>query len=176
MPEARVPGSRLIFDTTVLSNFAAVGQVALLEELYIDQACTTLSVADEIRRGLDAGYAYLRTVETAFAGLNQSGWLPILSLTSAREQALYIELGQFLAPGEAACLALAIAQGLVLASDDLAARREASRRGVRLTGTVGILVRAVREQHLGLADANQVLAQMIALRYRAPVQRLDDLV
>ncbi len=176
MPEAHITGPRLIFDTTVLSNFAVVGQVALLEKLYVGRACTALSVADEIGRGLSAGYAYLRTAEAAFAGLGQSGWLPILSLTSAREQALYMELSLSLASGEAACISLASIQGLILASDDLAARREASRRGVRLTGTVGILLRAVREQHLELADANQILAQMIALRYRAPVQRLDDLV
>jgi predicted nucleic acid-binding protein len=176
MPETRSLAARLIFDTTVLSNFAVVSQVALLENLYAGRACTALAVADEIRRGLDAGYTYLRAAEATFAGLSPSGWLPVLALTSPREHALYIELGISLASGEASCLSLAIVQGFILASDDLAARREAAERGVLLTGTVGILVRAVRQQHMALAEANQILAQMITLRYRAPVQRLDDLI
>ena len=176
MPELRDTRLRLIFDTTVLSNFAAVEQVSLLEQLYSGRACTALPVADEIRRGLDAGYAYLATVEAAFTGLSQSGWLPVLPLISAREQALYVELSQSLAAGEASCLSLAIVQELTLASDDLAARREATQRGVHLTGTVGILVRAVRQQQMTLAQANQMLARMIVLHYRAPVQRLDDLI
>ena len=176
VPEIHSTRPRLIFDTTVLSNFAAVGQVALLEKLYSGQAFTALPVADEIRRGLDAGYAYLSAVEAAFAGLSQSGWLPVLPMISAREQSLYVELSQSLAPGEASCLSLAIVQELTLASDDLAARREATQRGVSLTGTVGILVRAVRQQQMTLAAGNEMLARMIALRYRAPVQLLDDLI
>ncbi len=49
-------------------------------------------------------------------------------------------------------------------------------RGVKLTGTLGILVRLVREKHLTLAEANNVLTDMIALHYRTPVNRLDDLI
>ncbi len=73
MPETPGMRPRLIFDTTVLSNFAAVGQVALLEKLYTGHACTALPVADEIRRGLAAGYTYLSQVEAVFAGLSESG-------------------------------------------------------------------------------------------------------
>ncbi len=100
----------------------------------------------------------------------------MLAPTSPQEQALFIELSLSLAAGEASCLALAIVRSLVLVSDDRAARQQASERGVRLTGTLGILVRAVREHHISLLEANDTLAQMIALRYRAPLQRLDDLI
>lgn len=176
MLEPSLTGLRLVFDTTVLSNFAVVGQIALLKRLYTGQACTTLAVADEIRRGLSARYEHLRAVEEAFSGLSPTGWLPVLVPTSPQEQALFIELGLSLAAGEASCLAIAIARSLVLVSDDRAARQRASERGVRLTGTLGILVRAVREHHVPLSEANEILAQMIALRYRAPVQRLDELI
>ncbi len=73
MPESSLTGLRLVFDTTVLSNFAVVGQIALLKRLYTGQTCTTLAVADEIRRGLTAGYEHLRTVEEAFSGLSPTG-------------------------------------------------------------------------------------------------------
>ena len=71
---------------------------------------------------------------------------------------------------------MAITRGLILATDDLAARRKAGEHRVRLTGTIGILIRLVREGHLSLGAANSILAHMIALHYRAPVENLDDLI
>ena len=56
MPETPSVEPRLIFDTTVLSNFAVVKEVTLLKKLYAGRACTTLAVADEIRHGVNAGY------------------------------------------------------------------------------------------------------------------------
>jgi len=108
--------------------------------------------------------------------MQPSGWLPVVSLESATEQELYLDLTVTLDPGEAACLALAVVRKLTLASDDLAARRQAAQRGVPLTGTVGILIRLVREGHVSLAMANRILAQMIALDYRSPVESLDTLI
>jgi predicted nucleic acid-binding protein len=46
--------------------------------------------------------------------------------------------------GEASSLAVAACRGFRFASDDQAARREAGRLGVGLTGTIGILAKAVR--------------------------------
>ena len=54
-----MPEAACIFDTTVLSNLALIGQVALLGKLYRGRAFTTLMVADEIRRGIEAGYQHL---------------------------------------------------------------------------------------------------------------------
>jgi predicted nucleic acid-binding protein len=179
MPKTReVPEARLVlvFDNTVLSNFAVVDRISLLEVLYSGNAFTTLMVADEIQRGLYAGYQHLQSVQEVLNPPHPTGWLRILPLESAEEQALYIELITSFGAGEASCLAVASTRGFVLATDDLAARRAATRRNVRLTGTVGILIRLVREGHLPLAEANNLLAQMIALHYRSPVERLDDLV
>jgi predicted nucleic acid-binding protein len=89
---------------------------------------------------------------------------------------MYVELSSSLGLGEASCLSVAISRGFVLATDDLAARREAAKRGVRLTGTLGVLIRLVREGHLSLTAANDILRQMIAWRYRSPVTSLDDLL
>ena len=133
-------------------------------------------VAEEIQRGLASGYAQLQIALDILSPLQPAGWLPVLSLESANEQALYMELIASLGPGEAGCLALAIARKLTLASDDLAARRQAAQRGVPLTGTIGILIRLVREGHVPLAAANRILAQMIALDFRSPVENLDTLI
>jgi len=99
-----------------------------------------------------------------------------LAAESVDEYRLRSEFDLLLDPGEAACLALAIARGLVLATDDLAARRLAKCKGVDLTGTVGILIALVRDGKLALEDANTILTAMIQRGYRAPAERLDALV
>ena len=56
------PVPESIFDTTVLSNLAAVGRLDLLEKRYQRTAYTTMEVCDELRRGINAGYAYLEAL------------------------------------------------------------------------------------------------------------------
>ncbi len=49
-----------IFDTTALSNFASTGRLDLLDTRYRGVAFTTVAVTGELRRGVKAGYSYLR--------------------------------------------------------------------------------------------------------------------
>jgi predicted nucleic acid-binding protein len=67
-------------------------------------------------------------------------------------------------------------QGGLFASDDADARAAAQRRGIPVTGTLGILALAVRRKLLTLAQANALLNDMIAAGYRSPMQKLDALV
>ena len=165
-----------IFNTTALSNFAAVGRLDLLAERYRGQVFTTLEVSDELRRGFKAGYPYLEAAWQQLETIGSAGWLRILGPESAAEHRWRAELNELLDPGEASCLALAVSRQLTFVTDDLAARRLAKSRNVPLTGTVGILIALVRRQRLLLDEANQILVVMIQRRYRAPVDRLDDLI
>ena len=165
-----------IFDTTVLSNLAVVGRLNLLEKRYRTVGLTTVEVSDELRRGLQAGYGYLENVLQQIQSISPGGWLRIVAPESPAEHQLRGEFDLLLDPGEASCLALAISRGLILVTDDLAARQLAQERGVPLTGTVGILLALVRDGVLSLTEANGILAKMIERRYRSPVDRLDDLI
>ncbi len=100
----------------------------------------------------------------------------MLSLESVEEHRSYAELTLRLEPGESACIALALHRRMIFASDDLAARREAQKLGVKLTGTLGILIRLVREKLISPEKANGYLREMIRYGYRSPVTRLDELV
>jgi predicted nucleic acid-binding protein len=165
-----------IFDTTVLSNLAAVGRLDLLEKRYRKVAYTTVEVSDELRRGLQAGYGYLESALRQIQSISPDGWLRIVSPESAAEHRLRGEFDLLLDSGEASCLALAISRGLILVTDDLAARQLAHEKDVPLTGTVGILLALVRDGLLALPEANAILAEMIERRYRSPVERLDELL
>ena len=165
-----------IFDTTVLSNLAAIGRLDLLEKRYRKMAVTTVEVSDELRRGFQAGYGYLGDALQQIQAISPGGWLRIVAPESEPEHQLRGEFDLLLDPGEASCLALAISRGLILVTDDLAARQLARDRDVPLTGTVGILLALVRDGSLSLTDANAILAEMIGLCYRSPVDRLDELI
>jgi predicted nucleic acid-binding protein len=165
-----------VFDTTVLSNFAAVHRLDLLEGRYRGVVFTTLEVSNELRKGIKAGYAYLKPALQQIETISPSGWIRLLSPDSAVEHRLQSEFDQFLDAGEASCLALAISRGFTLVTDDLAARRLAQARDVPLTGTLGILIALVRDDALPLNKANAILTTMIQRRYRSPVDRLDELV
>ena len=165
-----------IFDTTVLSDLAVVGRLDLLEKRYRKMAATTVEVSDELRRGFQAGYGYLEDALQQIQAISPGGWLRIVAPESELEHQLRGEFDLLLDPGEASCLALAISRGLILVTDDLAARQLAQERGVPLTGTVGILLALVRDRVLSLTEANGILAKMIERRYRSPVDRLDELI
>ena len=165
-----------IFDATVLSNFAAAGHLVVLKARYRGVGFTTIEVSDELRRGVKAGYEHLTPALQQIETVNPEGWLRVLTRSSADEHRLRIALDRSLDPGEASCLALAASRGLILATDDLAARRFAESEGVSLTGTLGVLVALVRDDVLPLSEANTMLEAMIQRRYRSPVDRLDDLI
>jgi len=165
-----------IFDTTALSNFASTSRLDLLDTRYRGVAFTTVEVTAELRRGIKAGYSYLEAVLQQIEPVDSEGWLRILVPNSAAEHRLQSEFDQFLDPGEASCLALAISRRITLVTDDLAARRLAEKRKVPLSGTLGILIALVRHNAFPLKGANTMLATMIQRHYRSPVNRLDEFI
>lgn len=165
-----------IFDTTVLSNFASSESLYLLDTRYRGLAFTTVEVMGELWRGVKAGYSYLESVLQQIETINSEGWIRIMVPNSAAENLLRSEFDQFLDPGEASYLALAISRQMILVTDDLAARRLAGNRKVPLSGTLGILIALVRQGAFSLKEANAMLAKMIQRNYRSPVDRLDEFI
>jgi len=165
-----------IFDTTALSNFSAANRLDLLEKRYYDKAFITLEVADELRKGVKAGYSYLSPVLKQISGVNPEGWIQIVTPNAGNEYSLRFQFDKRLDPGEASCISLAITRKFIFVSDDLAARRIASKNDIPITGTIGILIALVRNNRLPLGEANRLLQNMIQKNYRSPVNHLDELI
>ncbi len=166
-PECTESGT--VFDTTVLSNFACIGQLDRLKQPYAGRAWTTLMVVEEIQRGVEAGYSGLEVIRRSLA---PAGWLAVTAPQTPEEQSLYVDLLPTLGSGEASCLAMGRLRHLVVATDDRAARLKAAKIGVRLTGTLGILAHMVQQEHLPLAEANELLAHMLQQGYYSPIDKL----
>ena len=162
------PMPDVIFDTMVLSNYAKAGQLELLRSLYFKNACCTGFVVAEVLRGFRQGHAELETLVQFLS----DGWPRQEDFKTPVEQRLYASISISLGDGESSCLALAAQRGYVFACDDRLARSEAVRLAIPLTGTVGILIKAVRSGAIDLKKANAILKRMIQAGFYAPMTRI----
>jgi predicted nucleic acid-binding protein len=165
----------VIANTTVISNFASIGQLDILRQLF-GTLYIPIEVYDEIRIGLEEGYLFYAPIEQLVHPIVDEGWIRLTSMTHEEELRLYGGLPSRLHRGEASCLAIARYRSWNLLSDDHAARHEAGRRGVRVSGSVGCLVHAVERGLCTLQQANTWLGEMIQHGYRSPVMDLAPLL
>lgn len=170
--------SQIIFDNTVLSNFALVQSFEVLRRLYLRRAFICKAVLQEIQAGIETGWKYpqLRS-RTRLQVVNQAieeGWLrfpdeDVNPGDEVLELRLALEYNQQFGAGEAEAMAIARTRNWLFASDDGSARRFATERGTRVTGTLGILVKAVESEILSLSVADAIHARMIDEGYRSPL-------
>ncbi len=155
----------LLLDNTVLSNFALAGHADWLRMAFPGQTATTHDVINEFTEGVKRG----RLPHTDW------DWLPVLALRPD-EQQTYGRLTVTLNAGEASCLAIAIHRLCQVLTDDRDARKLAGQRKIPVSGTLGILVYLVKNQHVSLAEANVALHKMIERQYHSPYAQLDELL
>lgn len=165
----------VISNTTVISNFAATGQLEVLRALYGHVFIST-DVYAEIQEGLDEGYAFYGKVTNAVAPPNATGWIRLTGLQTEAELRYLGTLPRRLHKGETSCLAIAKVRDWLLLTDDMAARQEAHRLQIRLSGSLGCLVLAVERELCTLDMANTWLSDMLQQGYRSPVADLTPLM
>ena len=161
----------IIFDACVLSNFALSGSFPLIKSLYSGTSYLTDFVAEEILRGIRKGHEALAVVRQAC----RDGWLGEINLERAEEKDLFTSLSVSLGSGEASSIAVAKIRGMVFACDDRVARREVHLLEVKLTGTVGILFRAVKTNLISSGEADNILQLMIARGFYSPVRSIGEI-
>ena len=158
--------ARFALDNTAISNFSAVGRMDILRERYGGQLILTSEVLIEAERGPHPE-AIRRAIE--------EGWVELRSLyADSEEHGVFVELlNRGFGMGEASSIAVcSTGGGWVFVSDDLDARREASRRGVGVVGTYGVLDRQVAESRMDLKEGNELLRRMMEYGFRT---HSDDL-
>jgi predicted nucleic acid-binding protein len=156
------PRNATVLDTSVLSNFAQVDQVELLLDLH--RHVTVDAVRDELERGAET-HPYL---EHALAVLGAE--IPVITPSSSAAD-VEETLLDALDPGEAQALALAeVADGMIV-TDDGDARATANQRGVRATGSIGLLVRFVEDGPVSADTADRYLERWIdEAGFRSPAR------
>jgi predicted nucleic acid-binding protein len=161
----------IVFDCCCISNFALSDSLFILERLYGQSAHITNFVSAEILRGIQQNHKDLMKVQEAL----RKGWIKEIVLNSKKEKSLYETLAVSLGLGEASSIAAAKFRGYVFACDDRAARRESGLMAVKLTGTVGILEKAVEKRIVSLNEGNRILIKMIEIGFYSPVKSLKNI-
>ena len=154
-----------LLDNTVLSNFAIVARPELIRDALGDAAATVEETFAEFQTGVQLGRL----------PASDWSWLRVLRLDES-ERATYEQLRTRLNAGEAACLALAAMRGYRVFTDDRDAREIARQMQIPISGPVGLLARLVQQNQLALQQANDLLSQMIAAGYRAPITDLAGIL
>jgi predicted nucleic acid-binding protein len=166
---------RVIANTTVVSNFASIGQLELLRRLYGEIYIST-EVYEEIRAGLEEGYRFYEGIELLIHPFIEQGWIRLTSPSEEQELRLLGELPARLHQGEATSMAIARHRGWLFLTDDRTAREESGRLGIRVSGSIGCLILSIERGLTSLEQANSWLREMIRRGYRSPVTDLTPLV
>lgn len=153
-----------VLDTTVLSNFAHARRPLLIRTALGENVFTTPVVMAELAQGMDMGYVPACKWD----------WLDVLK-PDERIRRMADELRRVVDRGEAESLAAALVRGCVFLSDDFAARELAKHHGVKVSGTLGVLIKLVKLNALPISEADTLLAKMIEKGYRSPVTTIFEL-
>jgi predicted nucleic acid-binding protein len=151
----------VIADTSPVNYLVRIGSADVLPQLY-GRVLVPPSVCGELQhhRAPEAVRAWIAAPPT---------WLEIVAPKQAPDAAL-IDLD----PGERDAILLAQEVGAdEVIMDDLDGRREAERRHLPVTGTVGVL-RAAAE--LGLIDLREALARLRSTNFYITQEMLDRLI
>lgn len=162
----------LIFDNCVLSNFALSGSLEIIKTLYANTAYVTDFVAAENMKGIAQGHNGLVAIRQALL----DGWIKELTLKSKTEKRLFESFSISLGLGEASSMAISKTRDLVFACDDRMARKESELLEIKLTGTVGILAKAVRSKAVNGTKADEILKAMIRHGFYSPVASIRELL
>lgn len=101
---------KVISNTTVVSNFAAVGRLDVLHSL-LKEVYLSADVLAEIQDGLAEGCDFYNGIENSIYPFNPDGWLRLTSLEGEAELRLFGQLPAALHRGEGSCIAIAVQRG-----------------------------------------------------------------
>ena len=159
------PDRPTILDTSVLSNFAHVDRVELLDDL------PRLATVEAVRAELNVGVETHPYLERAIDVLDEE--IPVLSPSPAAKE-VEQHLLKRLDPGEAQALAVSDVRNGLIVTDDGDARSIARNRDVPLTGSIGLLVRFVEDDVMTVEDADRYLKRWIdEAGFRSPARDIE---
>ena len=159
----------VVTDANVLINFCHIGQLPLLGALTPYRFVVPVEVINEITEP-----AQRADVASALA----QGVLAEIVIDSIEALALFGTLHDLMGRGEAACLALAVTEGWMIASDEKRRfRREAVERigAARIADTASLLRHAISIERVSVAEADGFKAILETRRFVMPFASFGDL-
>lgn len=150
----------IVLDTTVLSCFASSEDLYLLDALAI-RFVTVEAVVEELRTGVDRGHVVLAPAIEA---------VDVLTVDGAPGSML-----EGLDHGEAHALYAAFQREGTIATDDGPARDRVAALDVPVTGSIGLLLRGVRQERISVGEADALHHHWVTEEdFHSPVSSIAD--
>ena len=165
------PQQKYYFDTVALSNFALVWRLDLLIIMYKDDLIITTEVVDEISRGISLGFDSLQEIINPIT----NGIFSQYSLSSG-EREVYTSLLVNLGAGEASSIAAVKTVDGIVVTDDKFARKICSKKGIKVTGTIGVLKKLCMKDILQPQEADSILQEMVRYGFYSPVNKISGIL
>jgi predicted nucleic acid-binding protein len=160
----------VVTDANVLINLIRIGQLPLLGQLDGYRFLVPAEVVNEITEPHQ---------REALSWALTEGHLEQVVVDTMESLQLFAELRDVMGMGEAACLALAATRGCHIASDE---KKRFRRRAMELIGeqrivrTEGILLTAIRQERISVAEADGFKAVLAANRYAMSFGSFSELL
>jgi predicted nucleic acid-binding protein len=163
----------IIFDITVLRNFAVGKYFHALEKLYQGRAFICRSILTEVQAGIERDRQYHQLPQLLDRAIEES-WLRFSDYEvnpndEILELKMALEYDRIFCAGEAETIATACSRDWKLATDDGKVRKISQKHGIKSTGSLGILIKATQQEIIGLTDADAFHARMIDAGYKSPL-------
>jgi hypothetical protein len=167
---------RLYLDATVLTTLASVDLVEVVPST-VDNPRTSYAVRADLDASLAAGDdAAGRALAVLRDPLDSDAGTPGIAVAGSLVRQRKPELLDRLSLGEASVLYQALAAGVPLATDDRDVHRVADSYGVPVTGSLGLVARAVEREVLSIGTTDDALATWRDEGYSVPVDGVEELL
>lgn len=160
--------STMVFDTSVLSQFARADLMSVLERITSsNRRVVTRSVLDEIRNGISNGFPELERVLEA-------DWLQEVRVDSLQELILFAEYSKRFGTsgrdvGEASTMAWAKVNEAIVISDDMVAYNLSGEMKIKFQRSMGLLGAAINGGLLSESEAVDAVNMLLEKGTRLPV-------
>jgi uncharacterized protein len=163
-----------VSDTSPLIWLSKVGKINLLKDLF-DEIIIPPEVYDEaVERGLQNGFSDAITIKEC---LNQ-GWIK-LSKINTKDHTLIQRISEHafeIHPGEAQAIVLAREMGILLLMDESTGRAFAEAWGLKVKGTIYVIISALRKGLIKKTEAKETLLTMVKKGFRLEPNLLAKLI
>lgn len=159
----------LVFDTGPLRHFALRGWLAVLKFVADDRRVV-------IPESVEYEVQHQRHAEPALQQILDASWIAVDRSDDIRFVAAFAEYERRLVSagrnrGECGVLALGRTRGCTLVLDDGVPRRIAAEEGIDVTGTLGLLCAAIRQERLTVPMVEDLADDLLSGTYYLPFGR-----
>jgi uncharacterized protein len=164
----------VISDTSPLIWLAKVGKLTLLKDLFGEVIVPQEVYVEAVEKGLEFGFTDAQAIKECL----NAGWIKLAKLNS-NDQSLLQKISEHafeIHSGEAQAIVLAREMKLLLLMDESVGRAFAEAWGLKVKGTIYVIMSALRKGFISEAVAKETILIMVTKGFRLEPTLLARLI